>query len=354
MQTVTQVVKVPAVFKPRLDGLLIGALEAVKLMLSDRAKSSSKFYPGIPCVVAKSLITKYQRNPRCRSVKRLAMPICGDKGKQIKLVPEGFRIPAIFGKAVIPAEWRHPVGGHIRQAELLLRGGEWFVAISYNTLGAKPIEAVGCVGIDRNSVGNVAVLADPQTGYVEHLGFNPARTKEVWRNRRKNLQKAGKNRLVARIRRKQGRRTKLENHIVSKRIVDYAASHCLAIAIEALKGVFSKGSKIKRFCQKSQWSEAQLETFTRYKAALRGVPVISVPAEYTSQECSRCGAIQKPDGKSYHCGACGHIDHRDANAGFNIALRGNGILSGGEPQDSVRLRRGLLVAPSLGNVYATA
>jgi hypothetical protein len=66
MQTVTQVVKVPTVFKPRLDGLLVGAFEAVKLMLSDRAKTSSKFYPGIPCVIAKSLVTKYQRNPRCR------------------------------------------------------------------------------------------------------------------------------------------------------------------------------------------------------------------------------------------------------------------------------------------------
>lgn len=354
MQTVTQVVKVPAVFKPRLDGLLASAFEAVKQMLSDRAKASSKFYPGIPCVVAKSLITKYQRNPRCYSVKSLVMPICGDKGKQVKMVSEGFRIPAVFGKTVIPTEWRHPIEGHIKQVELMRRNGKWFAAVSYNTLGAKPIEPTGCLGIDRNSVGNIAVMADPQTGYVEHLGFNPARTKEVWRNRKKNLQKLGKNRLLARLRKKQGRRSKLENHIVSKNIVDYAASHCRAIAIEALKGVVSKGSKIRKFSQKSQWSFYQLETFVRYKAALRGVPVISVPCEYTSQICSRCGSIQKPDGKKYHCGVCGHIDHRDANAGFNIAKRGNEILSDGEPQDSVSLRRGLLIAPSLGNVYATA
>lgn len=354
MQTVTQVVKVPSSFKPRLDGLLVAAFEAVKLMLSDRARSSSKFYPDIPCAVAKSLITKYQRNPRCRSVRRVVIPVCGDKGRQIKLVPEGFRVPAIFGKAVIPAGWRHPVEGCIRQVELMRRGGTWLAAVSYNTLGTKPIEVTGCVGVDRNSVGNIAVMADPQTGYVEHLGFNPARTKEVWRNRRSHLQRARKNRLLARIRRKQERRTKLENHIVSKRIVDYAASHCLAIAIEGLKNIISKGSKIRKFCQESQWSFAQEETFIRYKAALRGVPVIDVPAEYTSQACSRCGSIQKPDGKVYHCGACGHIDHRDANAGFNIAERGNLALSGGEPQDSVRLRRGLLIAPSLGHVYATA
>jgi len=354
MNTVTQLVRMPTAFTSRLDGLHVAASEAVIQMLSDRRKSSSKFYPNIPSVIAKSLITKYQRNSHCRAVRHLVMPICGDKGRQVKLVSEGFRIPAVFGKAVISVEWRHSIEGYIRQAEFLHRSGKWFVAISYNTTGAKPIEATECVGIDRNSVGNIAVMSDPATGYVEHLGFNPARTKEIWCNRRKNLQKAKRNRLLARIRQKQGRRTKLENHIVSKRIVDYAATHCRAIAIESLKNVISKGSKIRRFSQKSQWSFAQLETYIRYKAALCGVPVISVPAEYTSQECSRCGAFQKPDGKSYRCGVCGHIDHRDANAGFVVAKRGNVVLSGGEPQDLVSLRRGRLTAPSLGNVYARA
>ena len=327
---VTQVVKIPITLTVRLGSLYDAASEAVELMLSDREKSSTKFYSGIPSVIAKGLIAKYQHNQRCRAVTHLVMPICGDKGTRVKLVTEGFRIPAVFGKAVIPAEWRYPIEGHIRQVELLRRNGKWFAAVSYNTAGAKPIEAVGCIGIDRNSVGNIAVMADLTTGYVEHLGFNPARTKEVWRNRQKNLQKTKRNRLLARIRRKHGRRTKLENHIVSKRIVDYAASHCRAIAIENLKYVNSKGSKIRRFSENSQWSFAQLETFIRYKAALRGVPIISVPAERTSQECSRCGQIQKPNGKSYHCGVCGHIDHRDANAGFNIAERGNIALSDGE------------------------
>jgi IS605 OrfB family transposase len=354
MNTITQLIKIPSTFISSLDSLQTEASKAIGQMLTDRTKSSSKFYPNIPCVLAKSLIAKYQRNQRCQSVKRLVMPICGDKGKQVKLAEGGFRIPAIFGKTVILAEWRYPIEGHIREAELLHRNGEWFAAICYNVVGAKPIEPIGCIGIDRNSVGNIAVIADPTTGYVEHLGFNPARTKEVWRNRKKNLQKAGKNRLLAKIRHKQERRTILENHIVSKRIVEYAVSHCRAIAIESLKRVISKGSKIKRYSQKSQWSFAQLETFIRYKAALHGVPVISVPAEYSSQECSRCGAIQKPDGKSYHCGVCGHIDHRDANAGFVIAIRGNIVLSDGKSQDSVSLRRGRLAAPSLGNVYAQA
>ena len=352
--TITQLIKIPESYKVKLDSLAINARCAVSEMLAKRDKSSSKYYPDIPCVLAKSLIAKYQRNHRCQSVTHLTLPICGDKGKQIKLVENGFRIPAVFGKTVIQMNWRYSVSGYIRQAELLQRNGDWFAAVSYNTAGSEPIEATFCVGVDRNSVGNIAVLADPANGYVEHLGFNPARTKEVWRNRRTNLQATGKNRLLFKIKHKQERRTKLENHIVSKHIVDYAVSHCRAIAIECLKGVVSKGSKIRKFSQKSQWSFAQLESFIRYKAALHGVPVIAVPAEYTSQECSRCGHIQKPNGKSYRCGVCKHVDHRDANAGFNIAKRGNVILNDGKVQDSVSLHRGLLVAPSLGHDYATA
>jgi putative transposase len=352
--TITQLVKIPDSFNGKLDDLAINARSAVTEMLIYRDKSSSKYYPDIPCVIAKSLLAKYQRNRRCQSVNNIVLPICGDKGKQIKLVKNGFRIPSVFGKTVIETDWRYSITGHIRQVELLQRNGNWFAAVSYNTIGSNPIEVLSCIGIDRNAVGNIAVMADPQNGKVEHLGFNPARTKEVWRNRRSKLQKSGKNRLLSKIKHKQERRTKLENHIVSKRIVDYAVSHCRAIAIEALKSVNAKGSKIRKFSQKSQWSFAQLESFIRYKAALRGIPVIAVPAEYTSQECSRCGYIQKPNGKKYVCGTCGHIDHRDANAGFNIAKRGNKILSDGKLRDSASQQRGLLVAPSLGNDYAKA
>jgi len=113
MNTITQLVIIPSTFTLRLDVLQAEASKAIENMLADRTKSSSKFYSNIPCVLAKSLITKYQRNQRCQSVKHLVLPICGDKGRQVKLAEGGFRIPAVFGKAVIPAKWRHPIDGYI-------------------------------------------------------------------------------------------------------------------------------------------------------------------------------------------------------------------------------------------------
>jgi hypothetical protein len=92
-------------------------------MLKHRSQSSSKLYPEIPCVISKSLITKYQRDRKCKTISHLTIPICGDKGKQIKLVDNGIRIPAIFKKAVLPVVFPLPMSGFVRQVEFFRRKG---------------------------------------------------------------------------------------------------------------------------------------------------------------------------------------------------------------------------------------
>jgi IS605 OrfB family transposase len=338
-------VKIPDSFALTLSDLRERSLIAVRSMLTHRDQTSSKYYTTIPCVVAKSLITKYQRNRKCKSVSNIVIPICGDKGKIVKIEGNGIRIPAIFKKFVLPVVWMRPVVGFIRSVEILQRKGEWYVHISYNTQAEATLDKpTGTIGIDRNSVGAVATLADPQTGKVLHLGFNPARTKEVWGRRKANLQSLGKRRLLHKIRSKQSRRTKHENHIVSKKIVDYAATHRRCIVMEKLENV--RKGKIRRYSEKSQWSFYQLLQFILYKAALRGVMVLETGAAYTSQECSRCHKLTKPNGKSFRCAHCGHNDHRDANAAFTISNRVEPI--GGLARETEIPRSALLVRPFLG------
>ena len=337
-------VKIPDALALILDTIEPLARLCVDRMLVHRELSSSKFYPEVPCVIAKSLIAKYQRNRKCRVVRNLVLPICGDKGTQIKLEGNGIRIPALFRKAVLPVVWLHPAIGFIRSVEFLRRGGEWFASICYNVRKESSFQSTGNVGVDRNSVGAVATLADPQNGKVLHLGFNPARTKEAWRGQKANLQSLGKHRLLHKIRNKQSRRTKYENHVGSKQIVDYAAKHRRTIVLEKLENV--RRGRIRHYSEKSQWSFYQLLQYILYKAALCGVMVLEVDSAYTSQECSRCHQLSKPNGKSFRCGYCGHNDHRDANAAFTLSKRVSPI--GGVAQESECLRSALLVEPFLG------
>jgi IS605 OrfB family transposase len=346
-------IKIPDTLAHRLNGLLPVVSASVARMLRNRNESSSRYYPELSCVISKSLIAKYQRNRKCCTVSNVVIPICGDKERQIKIEGNGVRIPALFQKEILPLAFIHPCVADERgrrnvSAEFFMRGGEWYGAFSYNTPAAPQFQPTGMVGVDRNSVGHVATMADPQTGKVLHLGFNPAPTKAAWRGRKKHLQRQGKNRLLCKIKRKQSRRTKHENHIVSKVIVDYAATHRRAIAIEDLGEVRSKGSKIRSYTERSQWAFFQLLQYILYKAALRGVEVIQVHPAYSSQECSRCHGLTKPTGKKFVCSHCGHKDHRDANAAFTLSSRVEPI--GGLARDSAGSRSALLVEPFLGSI----
>jgi putative transposase len=266
------------------------------------------------------LVKKYQRNKKLKSVKSLVLPVCGDKGKQVKIVEGGVRVPAFFKKTIIPIVFPKPIIGFIRQVEFFKRGKIWFMSYCYNTLVEDEYTPKSFLGVDRNSVGNVATIADVKTGEVLKLGPCAASITKNFRNRRSNLQRKGAKNALTKLRRNQLNRTKDINHKVSRAVVDYAKEHRSAIALEDL-GKISKKGKAKKYVQKSQWSFFQLETFIKYKAALLGVPVVYINPAFTSQVCSRCGSINRPNGKHYKCSECGHFDHRDANAAFNISAK---------------------------------
>ena len=305
---------------PILDSLYKKASKCVKKMLAHRKQSSSKYYKSIPCVLAKSLISKYQKNKKIKAVSHLVLPICGDKGKQVKLIENGVRIPTIFKKVIIPVLFPKPIIGHIRQVEFFKRNKKWFMSYSYNTPILTQLTPLSYLGVDRNAVGNVATIADCTTGKVMILGCDVAKITENFRNRRKNLQKKGAKKALVQLKRKQTNRVKYINHKVSRTIVDYAKKHRSAIVLESLGNISKKG-KAKRYVQKSQWSFYQLETFLIYKAALLGVPLYYINPKYTSRICSKCGRLNLPNGKHYKCLTCGHFDHRDANAAFNISAQ---------------------------------
>lgn len=309
---------VPHEFFPVLDKVYQNSTQEVNKMLLNRTVSSSKYYKSIPCVVAKSLITKYQKNKKIKKVTNLVIPICGDKGKQVKIENNGIRVPSLFKKTVIPAMLPKPIVGHIRHVEFFKRDKKWYMSYSYNT-PVSSVEIMDFIGVDRNAVGNVATIALPSEKTIQ-LGPDASGITKQFRNRRSKLQSKGVKNALKKLRGKQSRRTKDINHKVSRTIVNLAEKHRSAIVLENL-GKISKG-KAKRFVQKSQWSFYQLETFVKYKAALLGIPVLYIDPRNTSRECYKCGSINIPNGKHYKCSDCGYVAHRDANAALNIRSRG--------------------------------
>jgi len=309
-------------FDSLLNDLYQKSLLCTKDMIADRTKSSSKYYKTIPCAVSKSLITKYQRNKKLKEIKKLVIPLCGDKGKQVKIIEGGIRIPAIFKKEIIPIIFPKPITGTIRQVEFFKRDKQWYMSYSYNTICESSRKTEGFIGVDRNSVGNVVTIADAITGKFRKIGPCTASLTKNFRNRRANLQSKGAKNALVKIKRKQSRRIKEINHKVSRTVVDYAKLHRSVLVLEDL-GQISKKGKAKKYVQRSQWSFYQLETFIKYKAALLGVPVIYINPAYTSQICSKCGSLNKPNGKHYRCSSCGYFCHRDVNAAFNISKLGD-------------------------------
>ncbi len=248
------------------------------------------------------------------------LPVCGDRGKQVKIEGGCFiRIPGFFKKELIPVPFPKPVVGNIRQVEFFKRNQEWFMSYSYNVLCSPSPIIDGAIGVDRNSVENVAVIANPLNGQVRKYGIDMAGLKKNFGRRRANLQRKGAKKALKKLKRKQSLRTKDINHKVSRSIVDYASEHRKAIVLEDLVNI--RKGKARRYVEKSQWSFYRLQIFISYKAALRGIPVRFVDPRFTSKGCSKCEQINMPNGKRFSCSGCGHVDHRDANAAFNIAQR---------------------------------
>ena len=136
------------------------------------------------------------------------------------------------------------------------------------------------------------------------------------------MQKAGKYRVVKDLKKRESNIVRDINHKISREIVDTAKEDGKGIKLEKLEGI-RKRAKISRAFRYSlhSWSFYQLEQMIEYKAKLLGVPIEYINPYHTSKECSRCGYIGNRNGKSFKCPECGHVDHADSNAAFNIAMR---------------------------------
>lgn len=103
-------------------------------------------------------------------------------------------------------------------------------------------------------------------------------------------------------------------------VTDWLTKHYSMIAIEDLTLDFMlKNKRLAMHAQNASF--ATFWQFLDYKASERGVEIVRVAPQYTSQTCSECGAVDSENRKTqanFTCVSCGHSENADLNAAKNI------------------------------------
>lgn len=284
--------------------------------IEHRSRSSADVkHIGLKSTISNQILRKYGSDRKARAVKNVVLIV---PGVSIKYDAENrsIRVPCL----TMSLNASHlPTFEKINQIEL----NEEFAFITVTINELPPREVENWIGVDLNSTGHIAVVSNPTTGRVRKFGKEALHIHRKYSKMRRHLY-VHRHPGVAKkkIKRKENNKIKDINHKISRAIVDQAAQQACGIKLERLSSIrqTARTSKSSRPLLHS-WSFYQLQMMIEYKAKLRGVPVVYVDPAFTSQMCSRCGLLGTRNGKGFTCPHCGHVDHADANASFNIALR---------------------------------
>lgn len=186
------------------------------------------------------------------------------------------------------------------------------------------------LGVDLGVKYPAYVCLNDDTYKREHIGeaLELIKQREQYQARRRRTQQQLKN-----VKGGKGRHKKLKNldrlsdcernfaktynHMISKRIVEFAKKHkCEYIHLEKLTKDGFDNTILRN------WSYYELQQMIEYKADRLGIKVRYVNPAYTSQTCSRCGNIDKENRQTqetFVCTKCGFKLNADHNAAINIA-----------------------------------
>ncbi|MFR0564228.1 RNA-guided endonuclease InsQ/TnpB family protein [Bifidobacterium boum] len=180
------------------------------------------------------------------------------------------------------------------------------------------------LGVD---LGQHSLTMDSKGGETRYTHVQGVRRR--YAHNRLTLQKKGTRSAHRRMRTMKEREKRFirdVNHQASKHLA--ATPDIKAIAFEDLAYIRHQATRDTKTGRKrrnmlNQWPFAQLQEFTAYKAARRGIAVIMVDPRYTSQTCNRCGYVdaRNRDHARFDCRRCGHSDNADHNAALNIRDR---------------------------------
>ena len=197
---------------------------------------------------------------------------------------------------------------------------------------AEPVEG-RVLGVD---LGMHALYKDSEGGEYRYPQVQRVRRRYAYD--RRTLQEKGTRSAHRRLKAIGGREERFirdVDHCAAKRLADTPGIGVMAFEdLTRIRRLARKGARTgrRRRNMLNQWPFSQLQEFTAYKAAAKGIRVVMVDPAYTSQRCNRCGYVDKGnrDRARFDCLRCGHSDDADHNAALNI--RDRAIQSLGQTQ----------------------
>jgi putative transposase len=302
-----------------ITGELAKARRVAEYALKTKSRTSKDVKDiGLPAAISNQILKKYSSNKKLKKIRSVKLTV---PNQAIKVDANKRLITIRCLSLALTYYYKQPFV-KINQIEL----DSTYAYISVMVEEKPEYTPVGYLGVDRNTTGHCAVAANSVTGKVIKLSKKAVHVRKKYAALRKELQQKKKYTKLKRIKRRESRIIKDELHKASRVLVNYACQNKLGIKLEKLEGIRKRAKTAQSFKYLlHSWPFYQLGTMIEYKAKLLGVPVVLIDPRYTSQDCSRCKARGGRQGKIFKCHNCGHVDHADVNASFNIALRHTGI-----------------------------
>ncbi len=299
-------------------------------------KYNKEMYPDLPAVVVDQTLKRLHRALTRFFTFRREGRVCGfprfKSGRQwnsIEFRDAGnyledgrFHAGKICGGNIRTVVHR-PLEGTFKFARIVKRPSGWYLQCICEVV-PNPLELIGkAIGLD---MGIKVLVADSDGNLVEnprHLQAGLKMLAHAQRNlcrKKKGSQRRKKQaKIVARHHERIANRRKDYLHKVSRNYINQYDT----IVVEDLNVAgMVRNHHLARAIVDASWSE--LRRMLAYKAENAGRRFIAVPAHYTSQRCSGCGAyVEKALSVRTHvCPFCGLIEDRDVNAAKNILRRG--------------------------------
>jgi putative transposase len=310
----------------RIDKYLRVARKVATYAIENRKKKLKKltckdvrFLGDLPTAISNQIIRKYQNDLKANAATNvnLIVPSCHTV-KNPSIVHDDNKLHIKPLKLVL--KWTCPVEySNICQVVINKK-------YAYVTLQIQLPDPVvdyrfrSYLGTDTNMKPTLLVTSTADGRCQSFIGPRMIQKRIKYRAIRSRYQRQGRRKRIRQMGDREHRFMNTANHQITRAVIDLAQQNTLNVAIENLSGIRKQKVRDPKFRYfLNSWQFYDLRMKLEYKAADIGMKTKAVKAPYTTKRCYACRRINDCVGKQYICQFCGYTEHRDINAGRNIA-----------------------------------